>query len=57
MAQRQATIIALLTTTLLVKDLYCIQRLPITGILDKLLTMKKMRSILDHYFPSAQGRA
>ena len=45
--QRQATIVVLLTTTILTRDLERIAQLPIAGVLDKPLTSEKLRLLID----------
>jgi CheY-like chemotaxis protein len=54
-AQRHATIIVLLTTTVLARDLERLAELPIAGVLDKPLTTDKLRMIIKQYLPPSQA--
>ncbi|TDN36202.1 response regulator [Hymenobacter sp. UV11] len=51
LAQRQAIIIVLLTTSVHPRDLERVRQLPIAGTLNKPLTEEKMRGVLQQYFP------
>jgi CheY-like chemotaxis protein len=53
-AQQQATIIVLLTTTVLARDLERLHQMPIHGVLDKPLTTAKLRTVIDQYFAQAR---
>jgi len=49
--QNQASVIVLLTTTVLTRDLERVQQLPIASILDKPLTSVKLQALVDRHFP------
>lgn len=51
LAQRQAIIVVLLTTSVHPRDLERVRQLPIAGTLNKPLTEEKVRSLLRQYFP------
>ena len=51
-AQRHATVIVLLTTSVHPRDLAHVQTMPIVGALDKPLTETKVRSLLAQHFPA-----
>lgn len=51
LAQRQATIVVLLTTSVHPRDLERVRQLPIAGTLSKPLTEEKIRGVLQQYFP------
>lgn len=53
LAQQQAIIIVLLTTSVSPRDLARAQTLPIAGTLTKPLTEEKLRALLQQYFPEA----
>lgn len=52
LAQRQAIVIVLLTTSVSPRDLLRVETLPIAGTLTKPLTESKLNSLLLHYFPA-----
>lgn len=52
LAQQQASVIVLLTTTVLTRDLERVQQLPIASVLDKPLTSDKLRLLVDRHFPT-----
>ncbi|AMR27851.1 hypothetical protein A0257_12630 [Hymenobacter psoromatis] len=51
LAQRQATIVVLLTTSVHPRDLERVRQLPIAGTLSKPLTEEKIWGVLQQYFP------
>jgi CheY-like chemotaxis protein len=55
LAQQQAIIIVLLTTSVSPRDLERVQTLPIAGTLTKPLTEAKVNELLHQYFPAASG--
>ena len=50
--QRQSTIIIMLTSAGLDRELEQLQRLPVAGVLAKPLTQEKLQGLLDQYFPA-----
>ena len=52
LAQRQATIVVLLTTSVNPRDLDLVGQLPIAGTLTKPLTEAKLRDVLHQHFPA-----
>jgi CheY-like chemotaxis protein len=55
LAQQQAMVIVLLTTSVNPRDLTRVQTLPIAGTLTKPLTEAKVISLLQQYFPTASA--
>jgi CheY-like chemotaxis protein len=55
LAQQQAIIMVLLTTSVNPRDLTRVQTLPIAGTLTKPLTEAKVNDLLHQYFPAASG--
>jgi CheY-like chemotaxis protein len=53
LAQQQATVIFLLTTSLHERDMTRVQQLPIAGLLAKPLTKEKLLDILQVHFPQS----
>lgn len=53
LAQQQAIVIVLLTTSVSPRDLARVQTLPIAGTLTKPLTETKVNALLQQYFPAA----
>jgi len=51
-AQRQSTLVIVLTSAVLDRDLAQLQRLPVAGVLAKPLTKEKLQRLLDQYFPA-----
>ena len=52
-AQNKPSVIVLLTTTVLTRDLERVQQLPIASVLDKPLTSAKLQVLIDRHFPLA----
>jgi CheY-like chemotaxis protein len=50
-AQNQPSVIVLLTTTVLMRDLERVRQLPIASVLDKPLTSAKLQVLIDRHFP------
>lgn len=50
LAQQHRSIIIMLTTSLLGRDLEQLQHLPISGVLNKPLTKEKLHTVLETYF-------
>ena len=50
-APPRATVIVMLTTSLLPRDLERLRQLPIAGVLDKPLTTEKLRLLIAQHFP------
>jgi CheY-like chemotaxis protein len=53
LAQQQATVVVLLTTSVSPRDLTRVQTLPVAGTLNKPLTEAKVNALLQQYFPAA----
>ncbi|RZK62877.1 MAG: response regulator [Hymenobacter sp.] len=53
LAQRQATVVVLLTTSVSPRDLTRVQALPIAGTLTKPLTEGKIKTLLEAHFPAS----
>ncbi|RZK63152.1 MAG: response regulator [Hymenobacter sp.] len=52
-AQRQATVVVLLTTSVSTRDLTRVQTLPIAGTITKPLTESKITTLLEQHFPGS----
>jgi CheY-like chemotaxis protein len=50
--QRQGTVVLLLTSASVARDLRQLQGLPLNGILEKPLTVAKLQQALNEYFPT-----